>query len=169
VLMVFLAIGMGVGMSSGTKVYRHATFETDSAMLADTLNSSLGDVLRYCEDLRKNPGVFQDSRGEQLMPHQAPFVFTNLEYGVQDGYLFLKSDGENGNVIQLRNLKNSNQVELINAGAYANLVVTDFRMTYVTPEEDTGGNTGYVAVSYVIRNKNDSLRKEVGTVIRLMN
>ncbi len=167
VIMVFLAIGMGAGMDSGSKVHRDANFETDSAMLVDTLNSALGDVLRYSKDIRENKDVFQDSLGNQHNHYYVPFVFTNLEYGVQDGYLMLDSEGTK--TIQIRSLKNSDQYELVNVGAYSNLNVTDFHLSYVSPAEDTGGNTGYVVATYVIHNANNTLSKEISTVIRFMN
>lgn len=167
VIMVFLAIGMGAGMDSGSKVHRDASFETDSAMLADTLNSALGDLFRYSKDIRKNTDVFQDSLGNQHNHYYVPFVFTNLEYGVQDGYLTMDTDADGK--IQIRNLKNSDCFYLVNAGAYSNLRITDFHLDYVSPTEDTGGNTGYVVASYVIHNANNTLSKEISTVIRFMN
>lgn len=167
VIMVFLAIGMGAGLDSGSKVHRDANFETDSAMLADTLNNALGDVLRYSEDIRKNTDVVQDSLGNQHNHYYVPFVFTNLEYGVQDGYLTLETKGKPR--VQIKSLKNSDAYDLVNVGAYSNLVVTDFHLDYVSPQEDTGGNTGYVVASYVIHSANNQLSKEVSTVIRFMN
>lgn len=167
VIMVFLAIGMGSGMSSASKVYRNTNFETDSAMLAETLNHAVGDVLRYGKDIRKNTNVFQDSLGNQHNHYYVPFVFTNLEYGVQDGYLYQAED-ETGK-IQIRSLKNSECYDLINEGVYTNLRVEDFHMRYITPQEDTGGGTGYVEVSYVICNYDSTLKKEISTVIRIMS
>lgn len=165
VIMVFLLIGMGVGMDSGGKVYRDASFETDSAMLAETLNNSIGDILRYSRDVRKNEGIFQDAHGNILTRGKVPFLFTNVEYGVQDAYLCLQD-----NVFEICDLKGSESVELVNAGAYPNLSVKDFKLTYVSPEEDTAGNTGYAEVSYVIQSlSNPSLSKQISTVIRFMN
>lgn len=168
IMMVLLA-GIGVGMDTGSKVYRDASFETDSAMLADTLNNSLGDILRYSQNVRENDGIFQDSLGNNLNIYQAPFVFTNLEYGVQDGYLVVSSEN-GGNVFEIRNLRNSDVMELVNTGAYPNLTVTDFTLAYVSPERDSGGDTGYAEISYVIRNVNNpSLNKQINMVIRFMN
>lgn len=169
VIMLILLAGIGVGMETGSKVYRDAVFESDSAMLADTLNSSLGDLLRYSQNVRENGGIFQDSQGNNLSIYQAPFVFTNLEYGVQDGYLFVSKES-GGNVFEIRNLRNSEIVELVNTGAYPNLTVSNFELVYISPERDSGGDTGYAEISYVISNVNNpSLSKQINLVIRFMN
>jgi len=174
-IMVFLVLGMGVGMDSGSRVYQSAIFEADSAALADTLNTSLGDILRYSCEIRKNEGVFENFSGDHIVAEDVGFVFTNYEYGIQDAYFHTPvfADGTSKGVLQLKNLKNAEVVELLNAGAYPELVVSNFKITYVaegTNSEGAQGRGGYFDVSYTIyRVGDESKSREVSCVIRLMN
>lgn len=182
-ILVILTMGIGKTMDAGMQIYRDATFESDSGSLAGILNTSLGDILRYSTEIRVNEGTaadptkgFQDSSGTYLIKDDVGFVFTNYEYGIRDAYFYTQvlADNTSKGVLQMRNLKNADIVELVNTGAYPNLAVTNFVITYV-PEGtvDNNGNTlrgGYFEVSYrIISDSNDQLKREVKTVIRLMN
>ena len=174
-ILVLLAMGIGVGMDAGTKIYQEATFESDSATLAGILNTNIGDILRYSQDVRLNESSFSDAEGNTLSPEKVGFVFTNLEYGIQDAYFYtpIIPGGQSKGVLQLKNLKNATVMELVNAGAYPDLVISNFVITYVTPGTNPSGGSGrggYFNVSYDIFSvTNESHTRHVDTVIRLMN
>ena len=168
-IMVLLIGGIGVGMDAGTRIYREATFESDSAALAGILNTNIGDILRYSTDVRTNPGTFQDSEGNYLNASQLAFVFTSLEYGVQDGYFYIPASG----YLQLKNLYNPYAIDLVNIGAYPDLTVSDFRITYApagSQMDGSAGRGGYFNISYTIHsNSNTAHTRQVETVVRLIN
>ena len=184
-ILVVLTMGIGKTMDAGMQIYRDATFESDSGTLAGILNTSLGDILRYSTELRINTatadnpnaaGGFLDSTGTILLKDDVGFVFTSYEYGIRDAYFYTQvmADNTSMGVLQMRNLKNADVVELVNTGAYPDLAVTNFVITYV-PEEavDNNGNSlrgGYFEISYdIISESNNQLKRNVKTVIRLMN
>ena len=174
-IMVFLVLGMGVGMDAGSRIYQDAVFESDSATLASTLNTSLGDILRYSREICENDGVLENYNGDYIVEEDVGFVFTNYEYGIQDAYFYtpIYEDGTSKGVLQMKNLKNAEVVELINAGTYPNLVVSNFEITYVAAgsnSEGAAGRGGYFDISYTIYSvKDESKSREVECVIRLMN
>lgn len=174
-ILVFLVLGIGVGMDTGMRLQQESTFESDSASLAGILNTTLGDVLRHSEDIRANNGSnLQDSEGNTL-PARYGFVFTSYDYGVRDAYFDLPmvEGASKPGVLLMRNLRNGSVTELINSGAYPNLVITDFDLTYVAPgtnSEGDPGRGGYFNVRYIIQsNEDEELVREVESVIRLMN
>ena len=116
---VMLVVAMGTSMSAGMRIYKDATFESDSASMAGILNTALGDILRYSEDVKVNQGTasnpqagFIDSDGQYIVREQVAFVFTNMEYGIRDAYFYIPtvSGSENEGILQMKNLKNSNIV-----------------------------------------------------------
>ena len=123
-VMVLLVMGMGTGMDAGMRVYEESKFETDSAALADILNTSISDLLRYAEDIKLSTAT----------PDGIDFVFTNAEFGVLDGYFIMSENA----TIQLRNLKDEQEtaIELVNLGAYPKLKIEDFKVSYVKPSDN---------------------------------
>lgn len=149
VIIVLLTLGIGAGMNVGARVYRDSIFQSNSAMLADTVNTSLEDVLRYS----KNAGTADGK-----------LVFTNTEFGIQDGY-FQLSDG----ILQIYNPMNDSSVELVNTGAYPQLKISDFSISYVS-------EGGYYKVSYKIYSTlnqslpaAEALTRDIETAIRILN
>ena len=167
-ILVMLIMGINVGMESGSRIYRDATFEADSATLAGILNNSISDILRFSivtetDGMRNLPPDFD--------PMDTPFVFTNLEYGVQYAYFYtpVNADGSSSGVLQLKVLKNDETVELVNRGAYPDLVISNFVISY-TPRKNPGVEGGYFEVSYDIFSAHDLEKKrEVEMIVRLMN
>lgn len=170
-VMVLLVMGMGTGMDAGMRVYRDSQFETDSAALADILNTSMSDLLRYAQDVKKSTAT----------PDGIEFVFTNAEFGVLDGY-FQMSDQENSKgTVQLKNLKDSSALELVNAGAYKNLSITNLHVIYVPEgaiEMQIPGDEnktpisrgGFFYITYEISSTVDSAKTRTEeTVVRQMN
>lgn len=169
-VMVLLVMGMGTGMDAGMRVYRDSQFETDSAVLADILNTSMSDLLRYAEDVKPSTAT----------PEGIEFVFTNAEFGVLDGYFQMSEQDATGSV-QLKNLRDSSAVDLVNAGAYPDLKIANLHVIYA-PENETAitipGETnatsvsrgGFFYITYDILSKVDTAKsRTVETVVRQMN
>lgn len=176
-ILVILIIGMGSTMDAGTRIYQEAIFESDSATLAGILNTSMGDILRYSRDVKINEGTvgnpengFVTSDGTYLLPDQVGFVFSNWEYGILDAYFYTPTaaDGTSKGVLQMLNLRNANVVELVNTGAYPDLVISNLVVTYV--EEGTAIRGGYFEIEYdIFSEKHADFKRHVDTVVRLMN
>lgn len=161
-IMVMLVMGMGVGMDAGSRIYRDATFEADSATLAGILNTSLGDILRYSINVRE-PSA---SEAEGIEDSNVTFVFTSLDYGIQDAYFY---ESTTTGALQMKNLRNAKTVELVNTGAYPDLKVSGFRISY-SPRVNPGIEGGYFEISYTISSATDPEKtREVQSIVRLMN
>ena len=65
---VMLVVAMGTSMSAGMRIYKDATFESDSASMAGILNTALGDILRYSEDVKVNQGTASNPRQVSSTP-----------------------------------------------------------------------------------------------------
>lgn len=165
-ILVLLVMGIGVGMDAGSSIYRDATFEADSATLAGILNTTISDVLRYSmvsetEGMRNLP--------EGMTSYDLPYVYTNLEYGVQRAYFAIHQYSDGTSVLRMINLKDSKSVDLVNTGAYPELGISNFVVSYI-PRRSTGVEGGYFEVSYEIHSAIDSSKKrEVELIVRLMN
>ena len=179
-ILVLLVVAMGTSMNSGMKIYRDATFEADSGSMSGIINTSLGDILRYSENIRINHGTqsnptagFVDSDGSYITKESVGFVFTNYEYGIQNAYFHLPQTGEEEGILLMKSLNNAREPELVNTGSYPNLMITEFDITYVPrglDSEGRPGRGGYFVINYTITSKSDSTKtREVETVVRLMN
>ena len=172
-ILVFLILGIDTGMDSAVRVYDEAKFEANSASMANIVNTSLGDILRYSDNLTvaEENTSFKDSAGT-IVPN-VEFVFTNYEYGVRDAYFSLKdSANKEDGILRMRNLENGNVVELVNTGAYPDLKIGNFEITYLAKSTGDDGNPtgGYFAIEYdVYSTKDESLTRHVEYIIRCMN
>ena len=71
--------------------------------------------------------------------------------------------------VQMKNMRNPAVVELVNTGAYPDLVVSNFEIEY-SPREDAGVKGGYFEISYLISSETDAAKtRSVETIVRLMN
>ena len=150
-ILVMLVVAMGTGMNSGMRIYEDAIFESNSATLANIVNTTLSDILRYCEVKEfSNPYV----------PDQE-FVITNLDYGIKDAY-FLLGDGEDQSILQMKNTHNKSVVDLVNTGSSPDLKISEFKIIY--------NDTGYFQIEYKITSRvNEEKVREVTSVVRLLN
>ena len=170
-ILVILTMGIGRTMTAGIQIYRDAIFEADSATLAGILNTSLGDVLRYCEDITENPGTFEDASGSLIDKAVVGFTFTNWEYGVEDAYFYIpiQQGGASKGVLQMKSITNTDVIELVNSGSYPDLVISGLKVEYV---KETSGmhRNGYFIVSYDIYSaENSQLKRHVESIVRKMN
>jgi len=174
-ILVFVVVGMGITMDAGMNIYQDATFESESASLAGILNTSVGDILRYAEDITVNQGYLNGPNGTLVAKADVGFVFTSMDYGIQDAYFYtpVQEGNVSMGVLQMKNLRNTDIVELVNTGAYPDLAISNFKLTYVEPGSDEAGNTGrggYFTVKYDIFHETDTAKKRhVEYVVRLMN
>ncbi len=169
-VMVLLVMGMGVGMDAGSRIYRDATFEADSATLAGILNTSLGDILRYSINIREQSEFTPDERSE-IGDDTVEFLFTSLDYGIQDAFFYTEKhdDTTSSGVLQMRSTRNGNTVDLINSGAYPDLVISNFVIVY-SRREAPGIEGGYFDITYDIFSKSNTEKvRHVETIVRLMN
>ena len=169
-IMVLLVMAIGVGMDTGTRIYTDATFEAESATLAGILNNSLGDILRYSMDVRVPSAA---EKAEKGVPENVEFLFTSLDYGIQDAY-FYTPQHENGGymgALQMKNIRNADVMDLVNEGAYPNLAVSNFVIKYIDNDDKTRGVVGgYFDIDYTIYNEHDMTKsRKVDLIVRLMN
>lgn len=175
-ILVFIVIGIGVGMDAGIDIYKEAIFEADSASMAGIVNTNLGDILRYSSRVTVNDGTnLKDASGTNLSPDDAAFIFTSKDYGIHDAYFTLvpPNEEDESGVLRLTNLKKDKTMELVNSGAYPDLDITNFKITYYKPgtaANNADGRGGYFEATYkIVSTKDSSMTREVSTVIRLMN
>lgn len=173
VVIVILFAGVTVSMDAGSKVYRQGIFESDSSLLAETLNYNLGDALRNATRIRVNNSrePFVDSASNILYPEQVPCVFTNSSYGAQEAYLTVSTSGNQ--VIVLKNLKNMDQCELVNMGAYPDLAIKNLSVKYYEENTSATGTVqygSYFDISYTIQSVDfPDYTKDVQLVVRVLN
>lgn len=173
-ILVFIVLGIGVGMDAGIDIYKEAIFEADSASMAGIINSNLGDILRYSTRVTVNDGEnLLNASGVPIDEDDVDFVFTSVDYGIKDAYFYtVREDGSSDGVLRLTNLKQDKDMELVNTGAYPDLDIVNFNIVYYKPGETNGGagRGGYFEVTYdIISNKDTTMTRSVSSVIRLMN
>ena len=176
-ILVFIVLGVGVGMDAGIDIYKEAIFEADSASMAGIVNSNLGDILRYSTRVTVNDGSnLLDASGVKIPKESLGFVFTSADYGIKDAYFYTPEQGDTTKgVLRLTNLKEDKDMELVNTGAYPDLYIANFRITYYelgTTSVTNGGlgRGGYFEVTYdIFSTKDETMTRSVSTVVRLMN
>ena len=150
-ILVLLVVAMGTGMNSGMRIYEDALFESNSASLANIINTTLSDLLRHCEVA---------SFSDPALPDQE-FVITNLDYGIKDAY-FQLGDGADQSVLQMKNSLSGYTIDLVSTGSSPNLSISAFHITYVDSQ--------YFQIEYTISSKMNAEKiREVSFVVRLLN
>ena len=175
-ILVFIVMGIGVGMDAGLGIYKEAIFEADSASMAGIINTNLGDILRYSSRVTVNEGTnLKDASGTIIPKDDVAFVFPSKEYGIHDAYFYtpILPDGTSKGVLQITNLKKDKTMELVNSGAYPDLDIMNFEIIYYktgTAANNMVGRGGYFEATYrIVSVKDPTMTREVSTVIRLMN
>lgn len=147
-ILTFLVIGMGPGMKTAMTVYQESTFQSSSTALIGTMNATLGDVLRYAEDVEPGEGT--------------TFTFTNTDYGFQNVSLVGSNGTENG-VFTCKEVKNSQPLykPLLPEGSYPNMEITAFTAQY---------ENGLFTVEYTIKSTVvQNMEREASCTIALLN
>lgn len=186
-IVVLLIVAMGTGMSSATKIYNEAIYASDCNALANVLNTAISDILRYAQTVRKPmPNKpFVDRAGEHFVNQEGTivtldgqeYVFTSMDYGIQDAYFYIAyrdADGdgipENDPIgrLQLKSLRKDITMDLVNGGIYPDLNITDFHADYVEKSDSKAG--GYFDIRYKIVSDTYTDRvKQVQFCVRVLN
>lgn len=168
IIVVLLVVGIGTGINAAVRAYRTSVFESYCAMLADILDGTIGDALRYSENI------------EYLS--DTDFTFTSYDYGVRNAkFVIVDADGnpaDEGYVAMLGDTRTGRRaVLIINGGAYAeilrvrNLVVRAHPVNTTTQTAGDPAEGGYYFdVSYTIFSTEDpDLNEDYGLCIRQAN
>lgn len=113
-ILAIMVAATTTGMETATRVYKEATFHSNSATLESMLRTTLDDLLGYAVDVQ------QRTDGTNT---EGDFLFTNHEFKVQDVYLCLNPTKYGGSPIQMVNKDPKEARDLINTGAYPQLTV----------------------------------------------
>ena len=174
-ILVILVVGMQAGITAGVREYGDAVFESNACALADIMDTTLGDILRYSEDIELNPHLenpkvpgFQDSYGNILTPDQVRFEFCNYEYGIRNGYFW---DGSSEGCVQIKDLQNNPIREVVNTGAYPDLRIEIDEITFYPPDPGTKAPENYFHVHYKIFDTKKDTRapKDIEYTVRRLN
>lgn len=140
-ILTFLVIGMGPGMKTAMTVYQESTFQSSSTALIGTMNATLGDVLRYAEDVE--------------VAADGSFTFTNTDYGLQNATLNTKD-----NIITVID-HNGKEKPLLPEGSYPNMEITAFTAKY---------ENGLFTVEYTIKSTVvQNMERKASCTIALLN
>ena len=141
-ILAILVAAMGTGMASAVQTYETSLFQSESATVADILNTAMEDLLRFSRVTVDGDGCW----------------ITNEAYGIsggnlreRDGWLYLW-DG-------------SGESLLVNSGTYGNLRVADFVCTYVAPRNE--GEYGWFRITYRLTDGRRS--RDVQTAVHPLN
>lgn len=147
-ILTFLVIGMGPGMKTAMTVYQESTFQSSSTALIGTMNATLGDVLRYAEDV-----TAVDSE---------MFTFTNTDYGYQNARFLEWEDAAGPDEVTVID-HNGNEQQLLPQGAYPNMAIQAFDVEY-------NHATGLFNVTYTIKSTVvQDMERDASCTIALLN
>lgn len=154
-ILTFLVVGMGPGMKTAMTVYQESTFQSSSTALIGTMNATLGDVLRYAEDVELLDKVEDD---------KYTFTFTNTDYGLQNAQFMCWTTEDTGDteptVVTVID-HNGKKQPLLPEGSYPNMEITAFSATY----EDGLFNVTYTIKSTVVQD----MERDASCTIALLN
>lgn len=156
-VLVIMTSGVTFSMSAGARIYQESVFESHSALLMDTLNNSLSDILR-----NSTKAWALEAAEKDAYPGDVNYAFSNPDYGASSAYIY-----EYYGVLKIFSA-GSDGVDLVNTGAYPDLEISDCEIRYIA--EQAGNYGGHFTISYrIVSTKNPSLSREVSTVVRTLN
>ncbi len=192
-IVVMMSVMMSVGVSVGAQVQRESAFVAQSDLLASSINTALGDVLRYSEVFTVdasdddygtlvNKSVLYDEAGNRCLISNPSYAIkggavvldqygtdTNNKRVAIDQFIYGSADDESG--LSEDTGAQESVAYLVSHGVYTNLKIEkDNDDPFVTYIEDTDGKK-YFYVHYWIKEKNagNPLTKEVETYYRVAN
>jgi len=142
VVIVLVSAAMSSGLAVATRTYRESVFQSDSAVLCDTLNTALSDVLRFAIYTQTQEG------GAVLFANDQYNILSPGHIANKEGCLYIDTGGGGGE-----------QLLLVNSGAYVGLQVTGFTLTY---ESGTNIYDG----AYLISNADGTMTRECSFTFR---
>ena len=124
IILVMLVVAIGTSMNSAISIYGESRFESNSASLADIINTSINDMLRYADNIT----AITLGRGEDTTH---TYTFTNFEYGLQDVYFYIPAEtneSELKGILSLKTpLKGDNTdafiTPVVNSGVYSDMEI----------------------------------------------
>lgn len=166
IILVLLSGVVGVGVQTALKSYNTLTFASESDILSSTLYTALSDILRFSQWV---PPEDEDSASDDTV-----HFTSSKKHGIVNGSLLVlqgkiavdPENSANGGTNSEGGGAAGNPDEsesyyyLINAGAYSNLRISDFKLEY-----KDGVFSGY----YIIENKGGTLQKKVEFAFRSLN
>lgn len=136
VVIVLISAAMSGGLVVATRTYRESVFQSDSAVLCDTLNTALSDVLRFAIYTQTEEG------GAVLFANDQYNILSRGHIANSEGFLYIDTGGGG-----------SEQLLLVNSGAYVGLQVTGFTLRYESA-------TNIYEGEYLISNADGSMTRE---------
>ena len=109
-VLTLLVTAMGTGLNLAAKIQEEALFASESAALADILQTALADVLGFGSDIR--------AEGDSVR-------FSSSDYGLGDGQLVL-ADG----LLCLRE-SGGEPRPLVGEGAYGTMKISQWKLHYI--------------------------------------
>lgn len=185
-VVVMMSLMMSVGASVGAQVQREATFVAESDILASTLNTAVGDMLRYSvikpvDDVdTTNAMTTEDESGVKKS-----CLFDNDSYGIVGGKILLNSYTDSKGRVADRVAVFYQKTELIedpvthvkepsapvdkthylvSHGIYTTLIVKNFKVEY-------NATNATFHLTYTIKesDRDTALTKKVDTYFRAAN
>lgn len=143
-IIAMLSICLTAGTTAALHARSNQLFASESEILADTLNTALGDILHYASYSGKN--------GKNIN-------ITNQNYGIFTGRIVVK-DGRF--YVQDRPVTDANctLLSLTGSGAYSGMTIRDFKMEYAD---------NVFSGSYTIAGSRTAQEKEVTFAFRALN
>ncbi len=164
-ILLLLTAGIGYSMDVGSKIYRESVFESHSALLAETLNTSLNDILG-----NSTKAWVLEAAEKEKYPESVDFAFSNSDYGATNAYLAVD---EGRQILKIFNPDSVEEKELVNTGTYPDLEIENFQIQFYPRDTSKTGTQqygGYFTISYTIKSTNHtSLTRQVQTVVRRLN
>ena len=192
-IVVMMSLMMSVGASVGTAVQRESTFVAESDVLASTVNTALGDVLRYAkvrevapaggegaptnEQIEAEKTLLTDSTGTKKL------LIDTDGYGISGGAICLDTYKGKGRLAVSQYVTQSEDGDvskavteekiayLVSHGIYTNLVIMKDATHPFTLKYEVDGTKKYFYVHYWIAEANASepMTKEVESYFRVAN
>lgn len=130
-ILALIGVGMATGMTAAIQTYERSVFASETLVLQDTINTTLGEYLRYASGVVDASGTVTVASEEYgtgtFVTGKGGAVFT-----AGAGYLYFDVGGKKALVV--------------NSGAYTDLTVTNFAITYAS-------GTGVFHVTYQLQKK----------------
>ncbi len=150
VIVVLLAMSVQMGTMTALRTRTASRFQSESEILAATLNSALGDMLHYATCAR------YDGAGGTVYLNNPGYGIVNGQILDRGGRLYVNATAN----ISVDS-EDATLLTLTGAGAYTDLTVSDFQIAYLWPDCMFTG-------SYVIHGP-EQAEKEIQFAFRAIN
>ncbi len=145
-VVVLIAVGLTSGLRTATEVYLRSVFSSNSAILEDTINTELMNMLRYAQVNEEKSGL---TSGENISFN---IRFDNPKYELNTGNGFIEVD--KGELYAYKGEDDDKPLALINKGSYGGYEISNFRLEF-------NKEANVFSVNYIIQ-ANEGMVKEAG-------